>query len=96
MMIFEFLPQNSKTQAVAVGLSMAWPGDAIQGRCDEGRACGVLAAFRGELYRCFAQRADELFELSNALLCAGAPVRVLAELSLVSGHRRGHGRCMTR
>ncbi|HEY2578638.1 MAG TPA: transposase [Streptosporangiaceae bacterium] len=51
----------------------------------------MLAAFRGELYRCFTRRADELFELADAVLCAGAPVRDLAGLSLVPGHRRGHG-----
>jgi hypothetical protein len=37
------------------------------------------------------RRADELAELADAVLCAGGPVRVLAELSLVPGHRRGHG-----
>ena len=36
-------------------------------------------------------RADELFELADAVLCADGPVRVLAGLSLVPGHRRGHG-----
>ena len=29
-----------------------------------------LAVFRGELYRCLTARADELFELADAVLCA--------------------------
>src|SRR5579875_3915920 len=43
-----------------------------------------LAAFRGELYRCFTARADELFELADAVLCSGGPVRVLAGLPLAA------------
>jgi hypothetical protein len=46
---------------------------------------GRLAAFRGELYRCQTAWADELFELTDALLCADGPVRDLAGLSLVPG-----------
>lgn len=71
---------------------MAWRGSEVElGAGDGGRARGWLAAFRGELYRCLTARADELFELGDAVLCADAPVRVLAGLSLVPGHRRGHG-----
>ena len=55
------------------------------------RARRVLAGFRGELYRCLTARADELFEITDAVLCADGPVRVLAGLSLAPGHRRGHG-----
>jgi hypothetical protein len=36
-------------------------------------------------------RADELFELADAVLCAYGPVRDLAGLSLAAEHRRGHG-----
>ncbi len=50
-----------------------------------------LAGFRGELYRCLTARADELFDLADAVLCADGPVRVLAGLSLAPGHCRGHG-----
>jgi hypothetical protein len=32
-----------------------------------------------------------LFELTDAVLCADAPVRSLVDLSLVAEHRRGHG-----
>ncbi|HEU5469089.1 MAG TPA: NF041680 family putative transposase [Actinophytocola sp.] len=38
-----------------------------------------------------SRRADALFELCDAVLCAEGPVRSLAELSLVGEHRRGHG-----
>ncbi|MHB1596489.1 MAG: transposase [Streptosporangiaceae bacterium] len=47
--------------------------------------------FRGELYRCFTARADALFELADAVLCADGPVKTLAALSLAAEHRRGHG-----
>src|SRR5204862_5547883 len=40
---------------------------------------------------CLAARADAVFELADAVLCADGPVRSLAELSLVGEHRRGHG-----
>ena len=36
-------------------------------------------------------RADALFELTDAVLCADGPVRSLVELTLVAEHRRGHG-----
>lgn len=92
-MIFGFLLQNVKIQAVAVVLSIAWPGSEVEPRAGGGggRAGVRLAGFRGELYRCLTARADELFELADAVLCADGPVRVLAGLSLVPGHRRGHG-----
>ena len=51
----------------------------------------MLAGFRGGLYRCLTGRGDELFELGDAVLCADGPVQDLARLSLVAGHRRGHG-----
>jgi len=91
-MIFGFLPQNLKTKAAAVAFSMAWRGSEVELRAgDASRARGQLAAFRGELYRCFTARADELFDLGDAVLCGDGPVRALAGLSLVPGHQRGHG-----
>ena len=51
----------------------------------------VLSRFRGEFYACLAARADALFELTDAVLCADGPVRSLVELSLAPEHRRGHG-----
>ncbi len=50
-----------------------------------------LSRFRGEFYSCLTRRADALFELTDAVLCADGPVRPLVELSLVGEHRRGHG-----
>ncbi len=50
-----------------------------------------LRGFRGQLYGCLGRRADELFELTDALLCAEGPVRSLVGLCLVPEHRRGHG-----
>jgi DDE superfamily endonuclease len=46
---------------------------------------------RREFCRCLPVRADALFGLADAVLCAGGPVRSLAGLSLAAGHRRGHG-----
>jgi hypothetical protein len=51
----------------------------------------VLSRFRLDFHDCLAGRADELSELADAVLCASAPVRSLAELSLAPEHRRGHG-----
>jgi hypothetical protein len=61
--------------------------------CGQGAAGArqALAGFRSGLYRCLTARADELFELADAVLCADGPVRDLAGLSLAPGHRRGHG-----
>jgi hypothetical protein len=50
-----------------------------------------LAEFRQEVYDCLTRRADALFELCDALLCAPGPVTSLPELSLAAVHRRGHG-----
>ena len=56
-----------------------------------GGPAAVLSRFRREFHACLAARADELTELADAVLCADGPVRCLAGLSLVPGHRRGHG-----
>ncbi|MGQ0776739.1 MAG: transposase [Pseudonocardiales bacterium] len=56
-----------------------------------GGELGALADFRQEFYRCLTARADALFELSDAVLCAQGPVTSLVELSLAAEHRRGHG-----
>src|SRR5437763_4004405 len=54
-------------------------------------ALGDLSGFREAFYPCLTARADALFELTDAMLCADGPVRSLVELSLVGEHRRGHG-----
>ena len=52
---------------------------------------GELGRFRQEFHRSCTARADALFELTDAVLCADGPVRSLPELTLVGEHRRGHG-----
>jgi hypothetical protein len=56
----------------------------------EGTTLADLQAFRTGLYGCFGARADALFELTEALLSAGA-VASPAHLSLEGVHRRGWG-----
>jgi hypothetical protein len=58
---------------------------------DRADAIEVLAGFRERFCRCMTRRADALFELAGALLCADGPVKTLVGLSLVPEHRRGHG-----
>jgi len=72
-------------KAVAVTLSIACPEGTVQGRHDQDRALGVLAAFRRELYRCCSRRPDALTELADAVLCKPDRVHMLAELSAVTG-----------
>src|SRR5689334_22726111 len=50
-----------------------------------------LSRFRLKFHSCLLARADELSELTDAVLCADGPVRDLAGLSLTPEHRRGHG-----
>ena len=52
---------------------------------------GTLSAFRRGFYDCLHRRADALFELCDAVLCADGPVGSLVGLSLTAEHRRGHG-----
>jgi len=54
-------------------------------------ALGDLSRFRQEFHQCLTARADTLFELADAVLCAPGPVTSLVELSLAAEHRRGHG-----
>src|SRR5438270_2648329 len=49
----------------------------------------ALRAFRDSLYRCFARRADTLFELGDALRSAAQVVPSPVHLSLEPAHRRG-------
>ena len=51
----------------------------------------ALRDFRARLYGCLTGRADSLFELCDAILCADHAVTSLAELSLTPEFRRGHG-----
>ena len=51
-------------------------------------ALAALTTFRGDLYACFAQRRDALFDLVDALLTADT-VPSPVHLSLAPAHRRG-------
>jgi len=89
LILFGFLSRSSKTKTVA-----ALPGVAhvrSTGRSDTSAGQGDLAGFRRELYASLTARADGLFELTDAVLCAGGPVTSLVELTLTTEHRRGHG-----
>ena len=74
-----------------MAFSMAWLTNQVEGKTGDDRARGLLAAFRGELYRCFVTYRDALLELADAVLCRQDRVHMLAELSLEPEHRRGHG-----
>src|SRR5215212_5218731 len=50
-----------------------------------------LDGFRSQLHACFTRRADALFELGDALLCAQMPLLSLPHLSLEPTCRRGWG-----
>ena len=50
-----------------------------------------MSGFRAGFYECLTARADALFELADAAICAGGPVTSLVELSLAPVFRRGHG-----
>jgi hypothetical protein len=76
-----------------VAFSMAWI-HAGGGDCGGGgtaAAVRLLAGFRAGLYRCLTRRADALFGVADAVLCAGGRVTDLARLSLVPEFGRGHG-----
>jgi DDE superfamily endonuclease len=73
---------------------MAWdgPGGGVSGDgAGERAAVGLLAGFRRDLYWSLTRRADALFEVADAVLCAPGRVTDLARLSLVPEFGRGHG-----
>ena len=55
------------------------------------RALERLRGFRQSLYECLDARADALFELADAVLCADHAVTSLVQLSLEPEFTRGHG-----
>jgi hypothetical protein len=55
------------------------------------RALERLREFRQSLYECLGARADALFELADAVLCADHAVTSLVQLSLEPEFTRGHG-----
>jgi len=83
------LRQNLKTQAVAVAFSIAWLEAGVEPQPEGAQARDRLAAFRWELYQCLTVRADALFELADAVLCAEGPVKTL--VGAVAGARAPAG-----
>ena len=77
-----------KTQTEDDGLGVSVPDPFTQ---PVKAAAAVLACFRTEVYACLTRRADALFELAEAVLCADGPVKTLVDLTLTAQHRRGHG-----
>ena len=65
--------------------------DSLLDHADDVESLAALSRFRREFHACLTARRDEIFELADALLCAGGPVKTLAGLSLAPEHRRGHG-----
>jgi hypothetical protein len=55
------------------------------------RALERLRDFRSRLYGCLTRRADALFELADAVLCADHAVTSLVQLCLEPEFTRGHG-----
>ncbi|MCW2932782.1 MAG: hypothetical protein JWM19_3744 [Actinomycetia bacterium] len=51
----------------------------------------ALREFRARLYACFTARADALFELADAILCADHAVTSLVQLSQEAEFTSGHG-----
>lgn len=52
---------------------------------------GNSTPISAEFYKCLTARRDELFELTDAVLCVEGPVVSPVDLTLVLEHRRGHG-----
>jgi hypothetical protein len=62
----------------------------LRGHADANLPLARLGGFRSELHACCTRRADALFELGDALLCAPA-IPSLPHLSLEPVHQRGWG-----
>jgi hypothetical protein len=73
-----------------VAVIVAHGGRAQEPRAGGADALGALRAFRRDVYGCLRRRADALFELGDALLCA-RPVSSLPYLSLEPAFRRSWG-----
>ncbi|WP_406397195.1 transposase [Streptomyces sp. NBC_00879] len=54
-------------------------------------AFAVASHFRDDFFACLPTYRDELFELTDALLCAEGRVVTPVDLTLLPEHRRGHG-----
>ena len=87
-MIFGFLPQNLKTEAVAVAFIMSWQAGGSGREADQGVA--MLAGFRRELYSSLGMRRYALSEVADALACRRSGCTCWRSCAW-SRVRRGHG-----
>jgi DDE superfamily endonuclease len=96
--VLDTLPRAGQLQTIPV--SGAAPGAAAPQPPDPARVAAAIARygayrelreFRARLYACLTARADALFELCDAVLCADHAVTSLVQLSLEPEFTRGHG-----
>ena len=96
--MLDTLPRAAQLQTVPV--SGAAPGAAAPQPPDPARVADAVARYRAykalrefrlKLYECLTARADALFELCDAVLCADHAVTSLVQLSLEAEFTRGHG-----
>jgi DDE superfamily endonuclease len=73
--------EDQKTRAAVISVQDGVPAGSL----------GELSGFRQAFYSSLTGRADTLFELTDAALCADGPITSLVELSMAAEHRRGHG-----
>ena len=95
-----FLPCHGPVPGCKPSREPGRPGRAARGRAGPGvfaaavaryRALDRLRGFRQSLYECLNARADALFELADAVLCADHAVTSLVQLCLEPEFTRGHG-----
>jgi hypothetical protein len=86
------LPETGSVLLASVPASPATPDPAVfADAVARYRALERLREFRSRLYDCLARRADALFELTDAVLCADHAVTSLVRLCLEPEFTRGHG-----
>jgi hypothetical protein len=86
------LPETGSVLLASVPASPATPDPAVfADAVARYRARERLREFRSRLYGCLARRADALFELTDAVLCADHAVTSLVRLCLEPEFTRGHG-----
>jgi hypothetical protein len=86
------LPETGSVLLASVPAGPATPDPAVfADAVARYRALERLREFRSRLYDCLARRADALFELTDAVLCADHAVTSLVRLCLEPEFTRGHG-----
>jgi hypothetical protein len=84
-------PDGRQQEFVVVPVSGPVPGPDPAQVADAVARFMALREFRTRLYRCLTSRADALFELTDAILCADHAVTSLVQLCLEPEFTRGHG-----